>query len=318
MSNPNFNSLTATTIKHYVPVLEEQIFTSKVLLWVLRNAGAFKTANGTQYVQPLLATPSQNTGSYSDYDVFSIVPDDGFTAAEYPYRQYAGNLIISGEEQAKNSGKEAIINLVQSKLQQLEWSMAEEINTMFYGDGTGNAGKDFYGLEAIVDDDNVFGGINRGTYDYWKAFVEDASGDPLSLPLMRHVYNSVSDGNDQPTNLIGSQIQYEMYEHLIQDSQRITDNALGDAGFINLMFKGAPFAFDRAAEDDDLYFLNTKYLHVPTLDGTWFDVTDWIPIANQDAQVKRIRCFGNFVTSASRRQGVIRGLDDSDPWEEGS
>jgi hypothetical protein len=316
MANPDFNTLTSTTIKHYTKVLEEQIFTSKPLLWILRNAGAFKSVGGTQFVTPLLVDESSNTGSYADLDVFTIVEDEPISSAEYPFRQYAGNLIIKGIDEAKNSGPEAMLSLVESKLQALQWSMAEDINTMLFGDGTGNGNKDFYGLEAVVDDGNTFGGINRATAGnaYWRSLVEDASGAALDLPTMRHVFNTVSEGSDTVTNIVTSQVQFEMYEHLLQDDRRYVDAEVGDGGFLTLSFKGVPIVFDRACPADRMYFLNTKYLHFPTVDGKWFEQSDWITPVNQDAKVKRILCYGNLVTSASRRQGVIDGLDATDPW----
>ena len=128
---------------------------------------------------------------------------------------------------------------------------------------------------------------------------------------MRNLYNSASEGNDQPTNIITTQDGYEAYEGLLTPNERFVDDVTADGGFQNLMFKGAPVVFDRACPAGYMYMLNTKYLDVKKLDNVWFDVSDWLPPVNQDVKYKNILCYGQFVTTNAKRQAVATALTDA-------
>ncbi len=66
---------------------------------------------------------------------------------------------ISGLEMIQNSGKEAIIDLLDGRMEVAEAQLANRISGDLYGDGTGNAGKNLTGLAAAVPDSIAF--------EYW-------------------------------------------------------------------------------------------------------------------------------------------------------
>jgi len=325
MANPNYGTtgLIATTIERWIPTLIEQIFTSKPLLWSLDRAGAVQDEpGGTSIVQPLIYGESPNVGSYADYDVFSTDPNDGISAAEFPWRQFYGLLHISGIEMAMNSGEEAILNLLESRGKQLQLSMSEEIERQLFSDGSGNSGKDFDGIGAIGSDVDPswgdLGGIDRATYPYWQSFTKDHAGAGATglLAGMRNVYNTVSEGNEHPNLLLGTQEAFEVYEGELIDQARYTDMEMADGGFQNLLFKGAPFTFDAYADfaftdaavataEDPIWFLNLDYLHLKKLASVWFKPTDMQAPTNQDAYYKSLLCYGNLTVSNASRQGVL-------------
>ena len=57
------------------------------------------------------------------------------SAAVFDYKQLAGNVTISGLEQVKNSGEQAIINLLEARINVLEKSMMNSLSTAIYSDG---------------------------------------------------------------------------------------------------------------------------------------------------------------------------------------
>lgn len=318
MPNSNFGTdgLLATTLKHYIPRLEDNVFSSKVLLWILKAAGRIQTFHGEQIVQPLIYAEAANHGSYADDDVFATAANTGIGAAAFDWKQYYGLVSFTGIELAKNSGKEQLINLMTARMQQIEMTIAENINEMLFADGSGNSGKDFWGLAAIVDsaDPSVadFGGIDRTTYAYWRAQEAAASTvNTLSLADMRTVYNSASEGNDHPTNILTTQTGFESYEALVQPSLQIEDTKMGDAGFQNLLFKGAPVAYDTYADSAGvapMFFINTKYLTLAKLNDVWFQPSDLLKPTNQDAWYKTLVSYGNLVASNCARQGKLTDI----------
>lgn len=57
---------------------------------------------------------------YSGYQSLNIAPSQVFSAAEYPIRQAAVAVSISGLEELQNSGEEAIIDLLESRIMNAE------------------------------------------------------------------------------------------------------------------------------------------------------------------------------------------------------
>ncbi len=313
------NGLLSTTLEKYLEkAFQEQIFTSRVLLWILKSSGRILNADGgVSVLEPIVNDDAPNVGSYADYDVFATDPNRGFGMAEFGWRQFYGLIHISGIERAMNQGEAAIINLLQARVTQLEQTMSEYINKMLFSNGTGNGGKDFDGLSLMIDATSTVGGLDRATEAYWRSKVTDGNAATNGLiAAMRTMYNDVSEGNDHPTNLLTVQAVYEQYENLLQPQIRYTDTKMADAGFQNLLFKGAPIAFDRFADygftedgvataKDPIWFLNMKYLALRKLAGTWFKSGDLLQPTNQDAFYKSVLSYGNMTVSQPRRLGVL-------------
>lgn len=315
--NTNFgvDGLLATTIDHYVRQLEVQAFNRTVLLHIL-SEGGIPSQHGNQIVQPLLYGETSAKGSFSDTDVFAAPTRDGITAAEFPWRQYYASVMISGIEIAKNSGPEAILSLLESRLKQADISIAKDMNAMLYGDGTGNGGKDFQGLAAVVAATGTFGGIDRADAGnvWWRAQRTDHSAAALTLAAMRTVYNNVMDGTDKASHILTTQAGHEAYEGLLSSNIRYEDTKLGDAGFDSLMFKSAPVVFDKEMDVQNagsMYFLNKDYIELVSLDGKWFDVSDWLRPTNQDAQYKNILLYGNLTCSNAEKQGELHNISNA-------
>jgi hypothetical protein len=77
-----------------------------------------------------------------------VAQSDVLSAAVFDYKQLAGNVTISGLEQVKNSGTEALINLLEARINVLEKSLMNSLSTSLYSDGTGTSGKEVGGSAA--------------------------------------------------------------------------------------------------------------------------------------------------------------------------
>ena len=301
------DGLIATTLQHYRRKLEDVVFGSKPLLWIIKNQG-IETQHGRSIVQPLLYGELSAKGSYDDDDTFVAPAREGLTAAEFGWRHYYASIFFTGPELAQNSGKEAILSLVKARTMQAEMSVSSDLNAQLFADGSGNGGKDFEGLAKIVAAGNTYAGIDRSdaANTFWRGHV-DSTAEAVGLGPMRSVYNTVSEGNDQPTNIITSQAGFEAYEALLTDNIRYEDTKMGDAGFQNLMFKAAPMVFDRD-NTTGMYFLNMNHLKFVNLNGRWFDWSDWLVPVNQDAKYKNLFLSGNLTCTNASRQGVHTGF----------
>jgi hypothetical protein len=262
---------------------------------------------GTKIVEPLIYGQNSTVASYSGYDTISLTAQEGISAAEYDWKQYAASIAISGIEEAKNNGEQEIINLLEAKIMQAEESMREGFNQMFFSDGTGNSGKNWNGLANIVESGNTVGGINSASgqgNDWWRSYEENTAG-ALTLAQMATAYNSVSVGNDHPDMILTTQTLFEKYEALLQPQLRYTDTKTADAGFQNLLFKAAPVTYDVHCTAGAVYFLNSKYLTLVGHSGKWFAQTEFVRPENLDARYALIMCYGNLTCRNRAKQGKL-------------
>lgn len=307
MANPNFDALLSTTLANYRDKLTDNVFTARPLTYWLSDKGRIRTeSGGTKIVEQLIYGQNDTVKSYSGYETLSLTPQEGISAAEYDWKQYGASIAISGIEEAKNNGEHAIIDLLEAKIMQAEESLREGFNQMFFGDGTGNSGKNWNGLGNLIESGNTVGGINSATAgnEYWRSYEENTAG-ALTLAQMATAYNSVSVGNDHPDLILTTQTLFEKYESLLQPQLRYTDTKTAEAGFQNLLFKGAPIMYDVHAPAGTMFFINSKYLKLVGHSDKWFAQTDFVRPENQDARFALIMCYGNLVVSNRKKQGKL-------------
>ena len=310
MAVNGYDRLTSTTLAKYRKRMTDNIFTARPLTYWLFNKNRIRfESGGTKVVEPLVyaGVGGSVAASYSGFDTITLSnvdAVDGIAAAEFDWRQYWGWLSISGIEDAKNRGDEAVLNLYEAKIMQLEESMGDGFNTMFYADGTGNTNKDWLGLGIAVEAAGTFGGIDRATYTWWQSYEENTAA-ALTVPQMATAYNTVSKGNDTPDFIITTQTLFEKYEALVQPNLRYQDAKTADAGFQNLVYKGAPVMFDTACTSGVMYFLNSKYLGIVGHKNNWFKLSEKREPTNGDAVYQMIKCYGNLTARNCKRLGKL-------------
>jgi len=311
--NSSFDEILTTTLNNYVPKLTDNIFSARPLFYALTNGQTMRTVSGgAKIVVPIIYKANDTAKSYAGTETIDIAAQTGITAAEYSWGQYASTVTINGLEEAQNNGEAQIIDLLEGKIFQTQESIIENMNTMFHGDGTTKA-TDWNGLENIVNDSaltaNALGGIDPSVTgnEFWKSQATTGTG-ALTLAKLATRYNSVSVGNDQPTIIISQADDYESYEALLTSNIRYTDTDMADAGFQNLMYKGAPWTFDAANTAGVVYMLNTKYLQLVRHSDTWFKPTPFVRPNDKDAVYSQILCYGQLTCSNRDRQGYLEGV----------
>lgn len=308
MANPNFDAIVATTLKNYLPKLEDNVFSARPLVFFLKQAGQIRTiSGGTNIVLPLIYAQNTTAGSFSGYDVIPTTPQDGISAAEYGWKQYAVSVAISGREERMNNSDEEVIDLLEAKVMQAEETVLEQLDQQFFLDGTGNGGKDFLGLDRLVaQNTTVVGGIDPVANAYWQSNLT-AVGGVLTLAQMETSYNNATVGNDRPNVILTTQLLYEKYNNLLQNNQRFVDTSTADAGFENLAFHTAPVTYDTYCQATRMYMLNSKYLRLVGHADCWFKPTPFQRPPDQDARYMQILLQGELTISNRKRHSVLTG-----------
>ena len=313
--NPDFDALLSTTLKHYTPKLEDNVFVELPLLYWLKEANHIeKVDGGEKLVEPLLYGQNTTAGSYSRYDNVNTAPQEGITSAVEEWKQFAVTIAIDGLSEAQNNGDAAIINLLKSKIDQAEMSASDAINAMLHADGTGNSSKDWKGLTYYIPNDPTTGtvsGIDRAdaTNAWWRSKVDYPGADEvLTIADMSAQYNlqSRGAGKDGPDLLLGTSTLWEKYEGLLQPAQRFSDPKTAEAGFQNLLYRSAPFTWDADTPAKVLYFLNSKYVKLKVHSNKWFKPTPFDSPIGQDARYSTIYSYGNLMVRNSSRLGALK------------
>lgn len=326
MASPNLSEIITTTLRNRTGKLADNVSKNNALLTRLRSKGNVKPVDGGRtIVQELEYAENATFRRYSGYETLNISPSDVFTAAEYNYAQAAVAVSISGLEMLQNSGKNAIIDLLESRIKNAERTLANNIATDIYSDGTADSGKQIGGLQLLVADtptSGTVGGIDRATYSFWRSISFDATTDGGAaasatniISYMTRVYVQLVRGTDKPDLLVADNNYWRLYHDALQAIQRIGDDSdMGKAGWQTLKFMNADVVLDGGfqgtsggAPSNHMYFLNTDYLFFrPHRDRNFAPLDPDRFAVNQDAMVKLIGFAGQLTASNLRLQGVLK------------
>ena len=338
MASPNLSEIVTTTLRSRSGKLADSVTRNNALLNRLAGKGRIKTfSGGRTIVQELAYANNATYKRYSGYEALNISPSDVFTAAEFPIRQAAVAVSISGLEMLQNSGKEAVIDLLESRIENAEDTFKNGLAYDVYSDGTqtGQIG----GLQSLVSTSptsGTVGGIDRATWVFWRNGKYSAATDggaALSsaniYQYMTNLYVTLVRGPDRPDLIVADNNSWVAYNQSLHAIQRITDenSSTAKAGFMSLKFMDSDVVLDGGyqgstsdgstfgssgsaavggAPASTMYFLNTKHIfwrphrdrNMVPLDPDRFSV-------NQDAMVKLIGFAGNMTLSNAFLQGVL-------------
>ena len=326
-ANSSVSDIIATTIQSRSGELADNVTNNNPLLLKLKSKGNVRPFSGGNVILEEIMyndSSTNNTNSYSGFETLNISPNSPISAAQFSIAQYASAVTISGLEMLQNSGKEAIIDLLEGRIKVAEAQLSNRINLDLYGNGTGNGGKNLTGLAAAVADSpasGTYGGINRATWSFWQnqAFSGVTNGGAavsaaniqsymtqLAIKLVR--------GTDKADLIVADNNYYNLYVNSLQAIQRVTDPEMAGSGFASLKFYGGGTSADvvlgggiGAQEPaNHMYFLNTDYIFFrPHKDRNFVPIGGERQSVNQDAIVKLIGWAGNLTSSGAQFNGVL-------------
>jgi hypothetical protein len=331
--SPGLNEVVTTTLRNRSGKLADNVSRNNALLNRLRERGKVKTfSGGRSIVQEIEYAMNGTYKRYSGYEVLNIAPSDVMTAAEFPIRQAAVAVSISGLEMLQNSGREAVIDLLDSRITNAERTFMNSLSSDIYSDGT--ASGQITGLQALIANSpgsGTIGGIDRGNWQFWRNISFSAVSDGGAAVTSANVQNYMNRvaiqlvrGNDGTDLIVADNNYYRLYLESLQAIQRVTDERTAGAGFAALKYYGAGRSIDvmldggfqgfstdpggvGGAPVDRMYFLNTNYIHYrPHRDRNMVPLDPDRFSVNQDAMVKLIGWAGNMTLSNARLQGVLR------------
>lgn len=317
MAFPNVTDIVATTIESRTGELADNVTKNNALLAKLKQRGNIKTFSGGSVIfEELSYAENGNAGYYSGYDLLPVAAQDVLSAAQYAIKQAAVPVVISGLEMLQNAGKERIIDLIDGRMEVAEASLANLLADGIYSDGTGSGGKEVTGLDAAVPVNpatGTYGGIDRGTWTFWRSKITDTSGLTSSTiqGALNGLWAQLVRGSDRPDFLVSDSTIWALYMASLQAIQRFTSTDTASLGFPTIKYMDADYVLDGGiggfCPQGTLFMLNTKYLK-------WrpHAARNMVPLSpskryaiNQDAEVQIIGWAGNLTCSGAQFQGRL-------------
>jgi len=322
-ANPSYSDIMATTIENRSRAVADNVTNNNALLTRLKEKNRIKTVSGgSKILQELSFAENANAGWYSGYDILPVGVSDVISAAEYDYKQAAVPVVMSGLEMLQNTGKERMIDLMESRLEVAESTMANLICGGLYSDGTAAGGKQIDGLDAALPVDptaTAYGGIDGSTFTFWRNEVSDQSAadglDPTKIVgYWNELWANLVRGQDRPDLIMADTTIWTAYLAALQNDQRFTNTNQADAGFASIKFMDADVVLDggiyngnngSGAPAGTAYFLNSKYIHYrPHAQRNMVSLSPNRRYAtNQDAEVQIMAWAGNLTVSGRMFQG---------------
>src|SRR6185369_9130233 len=249
MAFPNLSEIVTTTLRNRTGELADNMSRNNAALLRLSRRGNIKTfSGGRTIVQELNYADNQTFQWYSGYQSLNISPSQVFTAAEYPIRQAAVAVSISGLEELQNSGEEAIIDLLESRINNAEDTFMNGLSQGIYGDGTvSNSVGGLQLLVASTPTSGVVGGIDRAAWSFWQNQSWSAATNGLTtlssatiLQQMDALWVQLICGRDAPDLIVADNVTYRYYLNALQAIQRIQQESsaadMAEAGFQSLKY----------------------------------------------------------------------------------
>jgi len=316
----SFSQTMTATLQNYRPQLADNITRQIPLFIKMKEKNNIKLDGGRSIVVPLEYAFNDTIQSYYGAETLNTAQNDIMTSAEFAWSSYNGAVSWTDDEVAENSGRSKVINLVETKIKNLEKSMINKLATDIFSDGTGNSNKNILGLAAIVaatPTSGTVGGIDRASYSWWQNSTQASLGawgsatNKYGRQTVNKLYITLTRNNDKPDMLILSPTDYLALKNEFELAELLQSNStsvMRKYGIESFTVNNMDVVFDVACPVGTAYMLNTDYLKLYINENMNFKVIPPIRPTNQAIEIQHLRTKLQFVPSNCKLQGTITGI----------
>jgi hypothetical protein len=288
-----------------MPAFVDGIFDSDPLLKKAKEDGWYESWNGgSEFELPINYAQATAVGSYSGAETLNITDNDILTVSTVAWKQYYASVIISGRDEMVNKGTEQVLDFVKTKMKIAQMSLKDTMSTDAY---SGSSSTALVGLDTAIGTSNTYNGISQTTNTWWAGNVNSTT-TTLSIGAMRTLYTTCTINGEKPNLGLATRTVFNSYHGLLQPQERFSSTKEADGGIQNLLFAGCPIAVSTKATTGDLYFLNTKFLHLFYHPDRDFIFTGFDKPVNQDVKVGQVLWMGALASDNNRMHGRFTAL----------
>lgn len=298
--------ISALTNRFLIPKLVDNIFDSNALLQRAKKKGWYETIDGgTSVTQPLAYATTSNAMRYSGSQTLDTSDNQQITEASWDWKEYTAAISLTRIDELKNSGKNAIINHLKSKVQLAERSLRDLLGTDLFSDGSTSGS--IQGVKLIAAITGTHGTIAKGTYSWWQGNVDSTTTAMIPSALQALIGDCTVD-SDKPTVIVTTQDIFDDLWASLQVQQRFSDEDTMKAGFTNLIFNGIPVIVDSHCDSGYCYALNENYLKLAAHKDENFRFSGFTQPTNQNSKTSHIFWTGVMTSSNNRMHGMFSAL----------
>ncbi|MDD5538455.1 MAG: phage major capsid protein [Candidatus Omnitrophica bacterium] len=240
---------------------------------------ASETVDGGKKIKVPLEYDDSNAGSYGKTTVIPQSKVDIINAAMFPWGGLYASNALGLDDQVQNSGAEAVVDLAYRYIQNILKTAWQTLATNMF---TRTSGDDD-AIKALSDlfdttGSTEYGGIAEDDMSLWKANV-NTDGSAISFEFLQKLWRTPAIGQSRkkrPNLGITTELLKDGYERTLQTQQRFSDQKMVEAGFDNVLHKGAPIVADDNVSSGYFYALNTNYLKLKAHKDYNFTNPEWI------------------------------------------
>lgn len=256
---------------------------------------------------------TQTTGAfYTGAEALSLDMYDPYSELSFDLKEVYEALVISSLDLAKNTGKEARLNLLDQRLKSVEQAMRQRMVKSIFSAGTDAKG--FVGMQAFLKSSSVnYGGVTDTDVPVHVAYVASNAGTPraITTALIQSAIGGASEGEEKPTVGIMRQATMNDFIELIKPHQRTTREStldgLGHAGN-TLVYSGIDHIVDNLSVANSIAYLNEKFVKLYTHPEYNMKVVKKDDLETMDAILQRIHYKGLYACNVLRYQSLLKDL----------
>lgn len=269
------------------PTVVDTVLTSNVAFQTFTQRARRITGKNIQY--PIKFKKTGTGKSFDGFDLLNTNYVDTTVKMSFVPRNVTQPIVFADTDLASADGEEAVISLMEYKVDEATQELADLIGDMVYSDGTGNSNKDLEGLEAAIKTSGTYGGLDYSTYTTLQSTVDSSTAlSALTLTKLDDMYRAISSGNNVPTHIFTTKTIFQKLKGLavlgtvglaspfVEKGPTGAGNLIPTArpaltanvGYTELYYNGMPIIADEKCPTGKLYMINIK---------TWDLITQSMP-----------------------------------------
>jgi hypothetical protein len=310
------NLNTSTLVDSYSSTVTDNIFDNYPVWQELTKNQKFYDG-GTEIVEPL-SYATLDGQWYKGLSSFNADDKETLSAGKYLPAYSLIPVMISETDMLENSGKSAIINLLEYKFENARMSLEKFLSDAVWSNYSVSAGiARLWGLQDIIKvtpatdpTGGDYGGIDATVQTWWQNQYKDSTSftaGSITIAEVQRGYSLVSIGKTRPTLGITCQEIWDRLYAIADGQTRYGTEAMRKIGCDSLSFNGVPLIVDEAATANQIRWMNNKHLFLKTHRKSNFT---WSPFQWSDSKraIMKVMTWAGQVVCNNRRTMCVQAV----------
>src|SRR3990167_5855789 len=310
------DNLLSTTLDYFMPDLYDQVYNSNALFGKLAEMG--NIVEGGAQCNAGLIYDKVPGGPYGKNEAFNTDEVETTTQFRWPWARYYANGTIDGLEAILNSGEYALVNRVETMVEQCKMRLCDDLGSDLIT-SLGTDSRRVVGLAAYVNDGTIggattYGGITYGTDTLGAANKSETetTGGAFSLSGVNVQYQEASKRPTAPNLVLTTQTLGNKWWDRAQPAQQIPSgsdfNYMAKLGFDVIKMNRADVIEDSHVPTGYIYILTTDYMELQVIKERNLVWDGWYRPGNRDQRIGQVLWAGQLVGRSPRLNAVMTGV----------